>query len=312
MRPLRTARPALARQPLCGEASEIFVDDFEAAHAPSPDDAVAGSHSVVLLDMLATPSECASLRQHAAAAAEWIARHKGPDGDGDEGRCRFPVCDIFNAEAQAMCDGILLRAIDRLRTHLPTLTPRLFGSTALTPSILRHPGLVFSDGEPAVNVYTAGGGFYPHTDKQALTVLVPLSAARDSTAEAESPESAAAHFVGGGTAFWCREVRAPRWAGEERGSDAARSDALPKVVIRPPAGTGIIFGGQLMHAAEPVVEGRRAVLVASFSTCVLRSRWSVAAEHLLGVWRWRLASARFSPRAKGVGHSAVHVRASGS
>ena len=32
----------------------------------------------------------------------------------------------------------------------------------------------YSPGEPAVNIYTAGGEFAPHTDKQSVSLLVPL------------------------------------------------------------------------------------------------------------------------------------------
>lgn len=39
----------------------------------------------------------------------------------------------------------------------------------------------------------------------------------------------------------------------------------PHTVLRPPAGTAIIFGGDITHAGLPVTSGTRHVLVMSFS-----------------------------------------------
>ena len=61
-------------------------------------------------------------------------------------------------------------------------------------------------------------------------------------------------FEGGGTGFW------PRGADEH---DARR--ATPALVLRPPAGTALLFAGCVTHAGVPVRAGERAVLVASFS-----------------------------------------------
>ena len=36
--------------------------------------------------------------------------------------------------------------------------------------------LEWSEGEPAINVYSGGGGFGPHADHMALTIIVPLTA----------------------------------------------------------------------------------------------------------------------------------------
>ena len=59
-------------------------------------------------------------------------------------------------------------------------------------------------------------------------------------------------FAGGGTAYWAQDARGPRVEG-------------PGLVLRPPAGTALLFGGHTTHAGQPVTCGERCVLVASFS-----------------------------------------------
>ena len=56
-----------------------------------------------------------------------------------------------------MCDAILVRTVARLDACLPDVSRRLFGTGALESTILHNPGLRFSPGEPAINIYTAGG-----------------------------------------------------------------------------------------------------------------------------------------------------------
>ena len=55
-----------------------------------------------------------------------------------------------------------------------------------------------------------------------------------------------------GTGFWAQ------------GSLGHRVEA-PATVLRPPAGTALLFGGHVTHAGMPVTAGERAVFVASFS-----------------------------------------------
>lgn len=98
--------------------------------------------------------------------------------------------------------------------------------------------LRFAAREPAVNHYAPGGAFHPHTDGQALTVLIALS----------SPED---DYAGGGTGFWEPDARGARVQ-------------PPSVVLRPPAGTALVFGGRVTHAGVPVDAGARVVFVASF------------------------------------------------
>lgn len=84
--------------------------------------------------------------------------------------------------------------------------------------------------------------------RAAVTILVPLS-------DTDS-------FSGGGTAFWSDADRGPRVGAQSQVFGGA---AEPSFVLRPPAGTAIIFGGRVAHAGMPVVSGTRCVFVASFS-----------------------------------------------
>lgn len=101
----------------------------------------------------------------------------------------------------------------------------------------------FSAGEPAINRYAVprghsrSGSLRPHTDDMQLTVLVPLDNAYD----------------GGGTLFWPRGT--PKHGAHESSA----------TVVRPPPGTAVIYGGDVLHTGRPVTRGVRHVLVASFS-----------------------------------------------
>lgn len=94
----------------------------------------------------------------------------------------------------------------------------------------------------AINVYEADGYFGAHKDHLALTVLIPLT----------SPTS---DFSGGGTGFWKgnREVD-------------ENPQTPPDVVLKPPPGSALIFGGDVTHSGMPVEAGYRSVFVCSFST----------------------------------------------
>ncbi len=98
--------------------------------------------------------------------------------------------------------------------------------------------------EPAINRYTDGGHFPPHTDQQALTLNVLLR-----------PRA----FQGGGTSFWSEGTEAPRL-------DSSVDRRKPAFTLHPKAGVGVVFSGTVQHAGQPVIgDGVRYVLVSSFS-----------------------------------------------
>jgi hypothetical protein len=266
--------------------TEVYIDQAKASCTRSTADAVVAGYSLLLLHGLANPAECELLCTEASAYASLQSRQTS------QALVRLPIVQMLSADAQALCDQVLIRGISRLREQLPRLLPVLFGdrggigaelwsgtpndgpavdasTAAPPPTITRDPLLRFVPGEPACNVYSAGGQFKLHEDQQALTVLVVLSC-QDA-------------FKGGGTAFWSSEDRPPPIS---PGVLVRTAAGPPTLVVKPPQGTAIIFGGDVTHAGQPVLDGERTVFVASFSTKVTkppeeaysfqyRSRWSV-------------------------------------
>jgi hypothetical protein len=105
----------------------------------------------------------------------------------------------------------------------------------------------FSESEPTINRYTAGGRFIPHRDALALTVNVLLSDT----------------FTGGGTQFW-----------EEGVKEDVKS---PTLCLLPRTGVGIVFNGTVLHAGRAVTGGVRHLLVASFSVVERKARPATSA-----------------------------------
>ena len=97
-------------------------------------------------------------------------------------------------------------------------------------------------GEPAINVYEEGGYFGAHKDHLALTVLIPLT-------------SPGENFGGGGTGYW---------RGNRESSENPTEE--PDLILKPAAGSALVFGGDVTHAGMPVASGYRSVFVCSFST----------------------------------------------
>lgn len=241
--------------------SEHFVNPVNAAATAGPLEAVSLSHSVLLLDAVATADECALL----VAAASTLARREleeraeleefGLLDDvmlADAGRVRLPVENRFDKKGQALCDMLLLRALSRIAPmHDAAAT---FGECVSALTCLSNALLHWSPGEPAVNVYAVGGDFKPHEDEQLLTILIPLT-----NSETTAP-GCSGDFSGGGTAFWPEGAR----GGEDEDGQRAVLGP-PSFVLTPPAGSALLFGGQLTHAAQPVIAGERAVFVGSFT-----------------------------------------------
>jgi hypothetical protein len=164
------------------------------------------------------------------------------------------------------------RALASLEQEHPKLLSHLFGNiVARAPSIARHPGLEFTQGEPACNVYTAGGCFAPHEDRQSLTILVPLASCE--------------HFTGGGMCFWASSAENTDDALEALKGTSVDTPASElgeaALVLTPPAGTALVFGGTVTHAARVVDAGERAVFVASFSP-MRATGWTAALAQTSG------------------------------
>ena len=87
-------------------------------------------------------------------------------------RVRKPVMELAET-GQALCDSMMMRVLALLETELPALVPNLFGDLLVArETCLGHQSLHFSPGEPAVNIYTMGGGFKIHEDRQSRAPAV--------------------------------------------------------------------------------------------------------------------------------------------
>jgi hypothetical protein len=144
-----------------------------------------------------------------------------------------------------------LDTAEKHRQVCPSVTTTLFppppppqdkNTNASLVELFHNNQLKWSTREPAINIYHAPfGHFGIHKDGQALTILIPLS-----------DPGGSGDFTGGGTAFWSQKF--PR----EGMND-------PSLVLAPPAGTALLFGGRVSHKGMQIPTGMRVVLVASFS-----------------------------------------------
>ena len=253
---------------------EVWLNERDAASANSAAESLADGHSVHV-QKLASASECDALKTFAATAhdrlyGDAIASVVYGNANFDEdvaGRARMALSSLkeeadssggsaLESDGLALCEALFVRSLALLDDQLPTLHPLLFGSLPLTCST--NDELTFSHGEPAINVYTRGGDFKAHTDKQSLTILLVLSGEDE--------------FEGGGTAFFSDDV-VSEWktsrVEKQRVNDLSETPiGDPIQVLRPPAGTALCFAGQVMHSGVRVDSGKRVVLVASFSKVV--------------------------------------------
>ena len=260
--------------------TEIVLNN--AAALSTLHEAVAEGHSILVVHNFATAAECAALLSAASAKADAVRAGQASSQNpgklstslalrlehstapmASTGRVRMPIACLGSAP-QLSCDCFLLRMLDLVDAHAPELGQELFGETSLAAElrasgrpVFSSPSLTFTHNEPAVNLYTAGGEFEPHKDLQALTLLLPLTGGES--------------FQGGGTAFWSRPAADPSGAGLGTISHDV-STAAPATTLTPPAGSALLFGGDVTHAGQAVSTGQRAVFVASFSRRRAESR----------------------------------------
>ena len=231
------------------DCHEIFLSS-QAEQCVDAGESISLGNSILNIRALATDAECNLLLKEAEAAVEVRSQVRAGAGvfSCRQPRFRMPVINfLFGGSAgRALCDDLLQRALVRISESLPGLVAQRLGEEAsescLSSGIIGNAGLQFSEGEPAINVYYPGGEFAPHEDKQRLTVLLALS------------DSASGAFAGGGTAFWSEQAR----AGAKNGSSP------PCLTVQAPAGSALIFCGEVTHGALAVASGQRAVYVASF------------------------------------------------
>ena len=165
-----------------------------------------------------------------------------------------PPEDILPDDASQLVETILERAFTYLDSSssddddddvgvCSSLRTTLFGDDCDSLSkLFRTRQLQFSSREPAINVYyPPNGHFAMHKDHHALSILIPLSSSENDK-----------EFVGGGTAFWNQ-------------SHPIENMDVPSIILKPPPGTALLWGGRVSHKGMKITQGKRVVLVASFS-----------------------------------------------
>ena len=131
--------------------SEHFVNPTDAAATSSPLEAVSLSHSVLVLDAVATADECALLVEAASALARRELEERAELEEvgllddvmvADSGRVRIPVENRFDKAVQAVCEGLLVRALSRIAPMRDAV--ETFGQCVSAPSCLFNPLLHWS------------------------------------------------------------------------------------------------------------------------------------------------------------------------
>ena len=237
---------ACTRMPASGVGwEETFVNTEQAALSDHVASAISDSLSYVTIPNFGTLEERCALQESALRVAN--DGHEQPHilaaSEVNVNCTRYSVQSLLDTPAKAAHKTLLTRLLDFLEQddelYKVFSRPNLSDPHQNTPEWYFEPDECGNDcPEPKVNIYGKGGYFKEHTDGMQLTLLVVLNDG----------------FEGGGTAFFS-EAAKKIW------SD--RSDN-PDCVARPPAGTALIWGGNLWHMALPVRTGTRAVYVGSF------------------------------------------------
>jgi len=201
-----------------------------------------GEHWLYTVADFATANECAAL---VAAANDQISSSPAK-------QTRYRLGSVGAKLGNLYVDAVLTRRLlHMMESCMPALAMSLFGQERELTEML----LSYSPGEPAVNVYYPGGGFSPHTDKQAITMLIPLSAGDA--------------YSGGGTAFWSGSHLRPNGDVPNHTVDEhseTDSQEMPhELVLKPEMGTAILFGGNVTHSGLPISAGVRHLFVVSFT-----------------------------------------------
>jgi len=229
--------------------TDVPIDDQDqstATKTSSRGERIKNGESIILIEDLVSAEECTFLirevlRQDATPTAlEKPGLVRIPTRSAAERAAAFdiPCADPLSAEVDNMLHTILKRATNVMTQQIPSISEVLFGGESVC-HLLDTDQLKFSSREPAINIYTPDGQFLAHKDAQAITVLIPLSC----------PDH---HFQGGGTSFWSQDSRGHRVED-------------PTIILKPAAGSAMLFGGCVTHAGVSVNKGTRVVFVASFS-----------------------------------------------
>lgn len=207
-------------------------------------------NTIVVLPHLMSSAECQMLVED---AEHILAKNKAQNIQGCKTES-WTVYSRFEKKSQEVMDRVLGDYIlSFLELRKPDIAKKLTidGSRRFTTSSDCHTqrcnarntrGVYWDD--PVVIKYIAGNQLAPHEDMRELTVVVPLNPLET------------VPLGGGGTRFWL-EGTTPE--------DAANTDRTGGVSVKPSAGSGILFNGDITHSGNSVHSGTRFVLMTSIT-----------------------------------------------
>lgn len=192
-------------------------------------------NTILVLPNLLTPQECKLL----VANAERILDNAEHIGVKTE---KWTLYSHFTHQCQHIMEVLLQKhTLAFIQQRLPDVAEKLClcrNDNDEQSSVAK--GMEYYWDDPVIIKYTAGNRLAPHEDMRQLTIVVPLNPSKDFP------------LVGGGTRFWPQGTIAPE---DEHGG----------VSVMAPAGSGIVFNGDITHSGNSVLEGTRFVLMTSIN-----------------------------------------------
>ena len=214
-------------------------------------------NSIVVLPNLMSLEECKLIVQDAERILDENKR-KNIKGCKTES---WTIYSRFNAQSQQIMDRVLGKdVISFLQLRMPTIANKILKHdncnnennknkcitsrrTSTSTSTSTKELMSFYWDDPVVIKYVEGNKLAPHEDMRELTVVIPLNPLDDFPLGGES----------GGTRFWLG------------GTTPENADSTGGVSVKPSAGSGILFNGEITHSGNPVYSDTRFVLMSSIT-----------------------------------------------
>ena len=223
-----------------GSSQYTNVDD-------SPDTLL--HNTIVVLPNLISLKECELLVNEAERI---LQENKASNVQGCKTES-WSLYSRFGNDCQVVMDRVLgEHVLAFIRQRLPKVAKKLFDSNDMPQGLGKRKEdkdssakdtMTYYWDETVIIKYIAGNELAPHEDMRELTIVVPLNPLEDFP------------MAGGGTRFWLAPTSiSPDYADSNGG-----------ISLKPAAGTGILFNGNITHSGNAVHAGTRFVLMTSIT-----------------------------------------------
>lgn len=227
-------------------------------------------NKIVVLPNLLTLEECKCL---VVDTERILAENKAQNVRGCD-KESWALYSKFSSKSQKIMERVLgttvLKFLDR---QMPNVSNQIFhrnvndGLDVATPSstqqtkmppklpVPKGKSMQFYWDDPVAIKYDAGNRYLaPHEDMRELTIVVPLNPLEGFP------------LVGGGTRFWMQQDAVTSTTTTTISEiDDGDDNGEIYVSLQPPAGTGILFNGDITHSGIGFQEGTRFVLMTSIT-----------------------------------------------